>query len=293
MKLSTIQPTLPILPIESVMRSENKGFLASVQKIINSCKSFLGCPAHHKFDTVTTTNHSVKNMSLKPLQDSQPTSKYLNTEQLSSMAQRIEQQNNAGKIEKKNTQAINDYKGMAYSEKLQYQQLNEIGTAILSHPEFANEVGPFRTSGTPIRAQLILDHLASNNSFNIDFITKNNIGIKELTSAYKKLVITLLPKSSSETVTLSARFHQLDNGIPPMKNQPLSLQIAIPLLVEIAKNNNINQMGAKNLAIAFAPSLDRTDFSQVKINNAADMKALTEAPINYVTTLIERELGSQ
>ena len=316
----------PAQPIKSVYNSEDKGFLAAIKKAVNSCKSFFGLTANHKYTPIIEMDHSAKNVSLKPLEDKQPAAKYLNAEQLESMGQRVDLQHRAKTIEKQNTQAINEYVGMSYQEKLEYQQLNEIGTAILSHLDYPKEVGVFRTGGTDSQARLILEHLNKGLPLNHNFITENNVTIRDLTAAYKKLTSSLLPQTSSETLTLSTRFTnfadsqknklevegslktapQLDsktnailrntdqriaNTLPQLKQQPLSLQIAIPLFTEIAKNSDSNQMTAGKLAISFAPSLDRTDFSNIKVTNAKEMKALTQPPIDYVTALIERELS--
>lgn len=308
-------PSLDLQPdqsIKSVYNSENKGFLAAIKKAVNSCKSFFGLTANHKYTPIIGMDHSA--------------TKYLNAEQLESMGQRVALQHRAKTIEKQNTQAINEYVGMSYQEKLEYQQLNEIGAAILSHLDYPKEVGIFRTGGTDSQAQLILEHLKNDLPLNHKFITENNVTIRDLTTAYKKLTSSLLPQTSSETLTLSTRFTnfadsqknklevqgflktapQLDsktnailrntdqriaNTLPQLKQQPLSLQIAIPLFTEIAKNSDSNQMTAGKLAISFAPSLDKTDFSNIKVTNAKEMTALTQSPIDYVTALIERELN--
>ncbi|EML1935085.1 RhoGAP domain-containing protein [Providencia vermicola] len=320
----------PVSLIESVFHHEQKGFLASIRKIINCCKSYFGIPAQYQHELIEQKNKSIEPISIKRLDIQEqesllPPSHYKTFDELQEMESRITQQQTAKRIEKQNVCAINEYIGIAYEDRLKYQQINEIGTAILSHPNYLHETGPFRISGNKQRVEIILQHLASNKSIDSFFIQQNNIEVSDLTSAYKKLVGNVLDGSSSERKTLSTLFTKyhdavvnkatvkrfietkptlatsenhilavsdtkIADSLPPLKKQPLILQIAVPLLIEIGRHAEKHQMTPENLSIAFAPTLDRTDYSKTTGNPLDQLKQieLAQLPIHYFSALLHR-----
>lgn len=297
MKVTDTKPIIQVMPIESVHRTEENKFIASIKKIINLCKSALNLPSHHKFESIEAKNPPISFNSCKSISDDLlPPSKYKTNDEIKAMEPRIEQQQRAKTIEKQNSSAINNYVGIAYEDRLKYQQINEIGTAILSHPDYIHEEGSFRVSGNEKKTIALLKHLAEKKSTttNSIFIKENNIGIPELVSAYKKLVANVLDGSKSEVKTLSTHFQKYSSAknsdsLRPLNQQPLVLQIAIPLLAEISHNQKNNLMTPENLSIAFAPTISRAPNTSINSNDIGALLKLTQALQNYVTTLIQRE----
>lgn len=317
-------------PLKPINQPKTSLFAASIQRVTNVLKKFLGLPSQHQHESIEIKNKNIDVLNYKKLSDSVqenalPPSQYKTPAELNAMQMRIAQQQTAKLIEKQNIDAINEYIGIAYEDRLKYQQINEIGTAILSHPNYLHETGPFRISGNKQRVEIILEHLASNKSIDIFFIQKNNIDVSDLTSAYKKLVGKVLDSSSSEQKTLSTLFTKYHDAIgnkatvkraietnptlatsennilavsdtkildslPPLKKLPLILQIAVPLLTEISRHAEKHQMTPENLSIAFAPTLDRTDYSKTAGNPLDQLKqiGLAQLPINYFTALLQR-----
>ncbi|HGM9913862.1 TPA: hypothetical protein ACKREF_004112, partial [Providencia stuartii] len=59
---------------------------------------------------------------------------------------------------------------------------------------------------------------------------------------------------------------------------------------EISRHAEKHQMTPENLSIAFAPTLDRTDYSKTAGNPLDQLKqiGLAQLPINYFTALLQR-----
>ncbi len=233
----------------------------------------------------------------------------------------------AEKIEYLNTQAIGYCTELSSEDKSKYQQLNKLGSAILTHPNYSHEKGIFRKPGSQVSIALILTELSEGRSLTSEFICKENITIHSLASAYKKFA-TLLMQEKCDTVdklpTLSLQnlanavqnkvsildnlyknntapedgnvliadaMAKLENAFLSLEKTPLTLQLMIPIFTEITKNVKTNQMSPYNLATCFAPTLiDKAVFTnQSNIN----LSTIVKDPQIYLEALINHEIKLQ
>lgn len=229
----------------------------------------------------------------------------------------------AKKIEQENIKAIDYCKELSDDEKVNYLQLNKLGSAILTHPNYSETIGLFRTSGNALERDRLVSHLASGKSLNEYFLNKDIIDIKILTSAYKKLAANLIAKNIHSLEELPESIHNLATAVEQksallkevfthsLVNQgvqkqlsvvdskiqhvflsltktPLTLQLAIPLFAEITKNQQTNKMDAYNLATCFAPNL----ISGHNLSFDALLKSNRTSTI-YLEALINHDLKLQ
>lgn len=224
----------------------------------------------------------------------------------------------AHKIEQENINAINNCKELTDNEKINYLQLNQLGSAILNHPMYSKTVGLFRTSGNALERDKLVSHLSAGKSLKEYFLNKDIVDIKILTSAYKKIAANLIEKNihslekkpesihnladavQQKTTLLKEIFAQnsinqnertqltdaesmIQDAFLSLEKTPLTLQLVIPLFAEITKNQHINKMDAYNLAACFAPNLatdsDLPIASKLKLNS--DLQIYIEALINH------------
>lgn len=224
----------------------------------------------------------------------------------------------AHKIEQENINAINNCKELADDEKINYLQLNQLGSAILNHPMYSKTIGIFRTSGNALERDKLVSHLFAGKSLKEYFLNKDIVDIKILTSAYKRIAANLIEKnihslektpesihnfadavqqkstllkdifahnsiSQNERTQLTDADSMIQHAFLSLEKTPLTLQLAIPLFAEITKNQHTNKMDAYNLAVCFAPNLvtdsDLPITSKIKLNS--DLQIYIEALINH------------
>lgn len=349
MNVTNTQPNTQTSPIESVNQAKGNDFASSIRLVRNfyaicawlSDKCSQIKPRNpfssHKVEPIEPKKQPIPLNSFTLLSDSDaslPPSIYKTQGELDAMAPRVEQQQRAKAIETQNTTAINDYIDITDEDSLKYQQINKIGTAILSHPDYASgdglSEGTFRVAGTKNHINMILQQVANNKPINM--LYKNEeiyISIADLTSAYKQLVRDTLDTSSSEKAALSKCFTQyadalvnkndvenfiknsdiaqdkkdkilalsntkISDTLPPLKHQPLMIQITIPLFIEVSRSSAKHKMTLNNLAIAFAPSLDRTDNAKTENSQAGlkEFNGLAQLSTQYFSALMAQQMAN-
>ncbi|GAB1440968.1 hypothetical protein MASR2M36_37530 [Providencia sp.] len=224
----------------------------------------------------------------------------------------------AKKIEQENIKAINYCKELTDNERINYFQLNQLGSAILNHPNYSETIGLFRTSGSTLERDKLTSHLLAGKSLKEYFLNKDTVSIKTLTSAYKKIAAHLIEQNIHSLEKIPESIHKLANAVQQkstllegiftqnlinqneqkqlveadskvqhaflsLEKTPLTLQLVIPLFAEVTKNQQTNKMDAYNLATCFAPSLVAGSGlpleSQIKLNS--DSQIYLEALINH------------
>lgn len=250
----------PAQPIKSVHSAENKGFLASIKKAVNSCKNFFGLTANHKFDSVMAQNHSITSTHFKPIAINNPT------------------------LDK-----IEGYQGISEAEKKIYNQIYHLVSYLNSDEKHTSSEGIIRESGSSARADAIIRKL---NSHDFSYESEN-IDSNTAMSAIKKLADHALQLSQSENqkiLQFIESYHEsckeLDiptqqyiqksftkpdvqqkitknierrkaELIAPLDKQPLLLQIMMPLFLAVDSKSSENKMSKENIGIAFANTLTK------------------------------------
>ncbi|MTC60785.1 hypothetical protein GKR50_12270 [Providencia rustigianii] len=275
----------PAQPIESVYSTENKGFLASIKKTVNSCKSFFGFTANHKFDSVASQNQSITNTHFKPIAVNDTT------------------------IDK-----IENYQEISEVKKEIYKQIYQLVSYLNSDEKHTSYEGIIRESGSSTKADAIIKKL---NSHEFSF-ESNQIDSNTAMRAIKKLADQALHLSQSENQKILQYIEAYHEGckeldipnqqyiqknftkqdiqqkitknverrkaelIAPLDKQPLLLQIMMPLFLAVDAKSSENKMPKNNIAIAFANTLTKQlspDIAFKYIHTVND----------YVSTLIGRE----
>ncbi|HCH7934323.1 MULTISPECIES: RhoGAP domain-containing protein [Providencia] len=278
---------------------KKKGFINSIRKInvLSSIKNYI----LHKFQSNTVKHYPTFSTEMPP------TSPICEKNKLA-----------AKKIEQENIKAIGYCKELTSDEKMNYLQLNKLGSAILTHPNYSETIGIFRTSANALERDKLVSHLLAGKPLKEYLLNKDIVDIKIYTSAYKRIAANLIEKNIHSLETPPESIHKLADAIQQksallkeistqnstnqdkreqlkeldknaqhaflsLEKTPLTLQLVIPLFAEITKNKEINKMGAYNLATCFAPSLvTRSDLppdSQFKLNS--DAQIYIEALINH------------
>ncbi|HEP0308135.1 TPA: hypothetical protein QIS90_004047, partial [Providencia rettgeri] len=275
------------------------GFINSIRKInvLSSIKNYI----LRKFQSNTVKHYPTFSTEMPP------TSPICEKDKLA-----------AKKIEQENIKAIDYCKELTGDEKMNYLQLNKLGSAILTHPNYRETIGLFRTSANALERDKLVSHLLAGKPLKEYLLNKDIVDIKILTSAYKKIAANLIEKNIHSLETSPKSIHKLadvvqqksallkeifaQNSINQDKREllkeldknaqhaflslektPLTLQLVIPLFAEITKNQQTNKMDAYNLATCFAPSLVTSSglpfASQIKLNS--DAQIYIEALINH------------
>lgn len=302
MKIVNNTPNSPLItnPHENMRpSSEKKGFINSIRKInvLSSIKNYI----LHKFHSNTAKNLPIPSTEMYLISK--------NCEKTKLAAKKIEQEN---------IKAINYCKELTDDQKMNYFQLNQLGSAILNHPNYSETIGLFRRSGNALERDKLISHLLAGKSLKEYFLNKDIVDINILTSAYKKIAACLIEKNIHSLENPPKSIHKLADAVQQksaflkelfaqtsinqdekeqlkkldlnvqhaflsLEKTPLTLQLVIPLFAEITKNQQISKMDAYNLATCFAPSLvtnSALSFAyQIKLNS--DAQIYLEALINH------------
>ncbi|EHZ6870628.1 hypothetical protein K6N86_000281 [Providencia rettgeri] len=119
----------------------------------------------------------------------------------------------ATKIEQENIKAINYCKELTDNEKMNYLQLNQLGSAILMHPHYSETIGLFRTPGNAHECTKLILHLRAGKSLKGYFLNKDIVDINILTSAYKKIAACLIEKNIHSLETIPKSIHKLAEAV--------------------------------------------------------------------------------
>ncbi|HGN1704832.1 TPA: RhoGAP domain-containing protein [Providencia rettgeri] len=305
--------TLNTARLDSSNNLKESSFIKSIMKVRNL--AFFKNAIVHLFNFHKKTEKVPKAPASIPLlvitpPDNSPKNEHVKPERVPKLA--------AKKIEQENIKAINYCKELSDNEKINYFQLNQLGSAILNHPNYSETIGLFRTSGNALERDKLVSHLLAGKSLKEYYLNKDIVNIKILTSAYKKIAAHLIEKNIHSLEKIPESIHNLADAVQQkstllkgifahnsinkneqkqlseadskvqhaflsLEKTPLTLQLVIPLFAEITKNQQINKMGAYNLATCFAPSLVTSSSlpleSQIKLSS--DSQIYLEALINH------------
>lgn len=209
---------------------------------------------------------------------------------------------NPTKTEQFSLDIINSCQELNEKEKIEYEKLIFLSNAIKKHAKYGTESGIFRIPGNKKHTDLVLKYLKNNKPITSLFIVHNNISISDLASAYKQHLATLFEKNHKTVEKIPQNLpEKLDTTNFPdtflhLDKTPLSLQLAVLFLAEIAENEKTTLMSAKNIAICIAPNfaLPNSQMSQSNNKKMSDssvrqLEKLTVL-ISYVETLIKNEM---
>ncbi|MEQ4673324.1 Rho GTPase-activating protein [Providencia vermicola] len=209
---------------------------------------------------------------------------------------------NPTKTEQLSLKIIDSCQVLNEKEKIEYEKLVFLSNSIKKHSKYDKEPGIFRIPGNKKRTGLILKYLKNDKPITSQFIVHNNISISDLTSAYKQHLAALFTKNHKTVEKIPQNLpEKLDIRSFPdtfltLDKTPLSLQLAVLFLAEIAENKKTTLMNAKNLAICIAPNftLPNSQLSQNSSKKKPDssvsqLEKLTVL-IPYVETLIKNEM---
>ncbi|MEQ5399692.1 RhoGAP domain-containing protein [Providencia rettgeri] len=307
MKTVNNTPNSPLITNpHDIMRpsSEKKGFINSIRKIniLSSIKNYI----LRKFHSNTAKNPPISSTEVYLISK--------NCEKTKLAAKKIEQEN---------IKAINYCKELTDDQKMNYLQLNQLGSAILNHPNYSETIGLFRRPGNALERDKLISHLLAGKSLKEYFLNKDIVDIKILTSAYTKIAAKLIEENIHSLETIPESIHKLAEAVQnksassegpsaqtsinqdekeqlkerdpdvldkffSLEKTPLTLQLVIPLFVEITKNQQINKMDAYNLATCFAPRLNANS----ALTAAFPTELISDAQI-YLETLINHDLKLQ
>ncbi|EPL9571099.1 Rho GTPase-activating protein [Providencia rettgeri] len=209
---------------------------------------------------------------------------------------------NPTKTEQLSLDTINSCQELNKKEKIEYEKLIFLSNAIKKHAKYGTESGIFRIPGNKKHTDLVLKYLKNNKPITSLFIVHNHISISDLASAYKQHLAALFEKNHKTIEKVPQNLpKKLDTTSFPdtfltLDKTPLSLQLAVLFLAEIAENEKTTLMNAKNLAICIAPNftlpnsqVSQSNSKKMSDSSASQLEKLTVL-IPYVETLIKNEM---